>query len=291
MMGGTMIRTLALVVAFSLTLCDPLGAAAQTPPALESPDRVAIGGRDVSRYRAMYGEPEFRGLDDEQSRPWPMRQAIRTIGRLERILERGKSGQGTAGQTSGRGREWDSEVAPYEICGGQICLAIVPVQELQDVLVGRASGWVHENIEVIGAIDELNAMGPVVFQVWSIFEAPDRVARKPGSKGSSLERLVRYPKGAEGSVVTVRGTFRGANLFEDLAPESRRRASDWVLLDGPFSIWVTGKAPKGKGFSLDPQSRSDAVHRLEVAGTVETEGGYIYLRAKTVQLLGRAKDE
>jgi hypothetical protein len=290
-----MTRTPALAVAFALTLCDPGGAAAQTPPALESPDRAAIGGRDVSRYRAMYGEPEFRGLDDEQSRPWPLRQAIRTIGRLEPILERGKSGQDTgrqtAGQTPGRDREWDSEVALYEICGGQTCLAIVLVQELQDVFAGRASGWVHESIEVIGAIDELSPMGPVVFQVWSIFEAPDRVARKPGSKGSSLERLVRYPKGAEGSVVTVRGTFRGANIFEDLATESRRRASDWVLLDGPFSIWVTGRAPKGKGFSLDPQSRSDTVHRLEVTGTVETEDGYIYLRAKAVQLLGRAKDE
>ena len=124
-----------------------------------------------------------------------------------------------------------------------------------------------------------------------MFEVPDPFARRAGSKGSSLEPLVRYPKGAEGREVTVQGIFRGDNLFEDLEPESRRRASDWVLQDGPFSIWVTGKAPKGNYFSLDPRSRSDCIYRLRVTGTVETEGDYVYLRATVVQLLGRARRE
>jgi hypothetical protein len=92
-------------------------------------------------------------------------------------------------------------------------------------------------------------------------------------------------------VVTVKGVFRGANLFEDLPAESRRDESDWVLQDGPFSIWVTGKAPKGKGFSLDLQSRSDCRYRLEATGKVSTANGFIYLRASSLQLLGRAKQE
>ena len=41
----------------------------------------------------------------------------------------------------------------------QLCLAIVPVQELQNVLSGPASEWVHKNIEVIGAIDKLSLPG------------------------------------------------------------------------------------------------------------------------------------
>jgi len=265
-----------------------------TPPPTLTGDRVDSSG--IGRYGALYGTPEFRGLDDEQSRPWPMRQAIRTIGVLEKIPGRGRSGQGSSGPTPGSRREWDSEYAFHEICKELTCLALVPVQEMQDVFAGRVSDWAHKDVEVIGAIDELRRpgmiQGPVVFQVWSVFEATALSSRqKDGSKGSSLEPLVRYPKGVEGTFVTVQGTFRGANLFEDLAPESRRRAGDWVLRDGPFSIWVTGRAPKGKGFSLDTQSRSDSVHRLEVAGTVETVGDYIYLRAKTVQLLGRAKEE
>ena len=87
------------------------------------------------------------------------------------------------------------------------------------------------------------------------------------------------------------GTFRGANLFEDLPPESRRDPADWVLKDGPFSIWVTGKAPKGRGWSLDPRQRSECRWRLEVKGRVEIAGGYVYLRATSVALVGRAKPE
>ena len=31
---------------------------------------------------------------------------------------------------------------------------------------------------------------------------------------------------------------------------SQRSASDWVLKEGDNALWVTGKAPKGKGWSL-----------------------------------------
>ena len=295
-----MIRLFALVMSIALIRSDAPAApqARPTPPPTLAGDRVAGGsGGPISRYATMYGTPEFRGLDDEQSRPWPTRQAIRTIGRLEAIPGRGRSGQANAGPTPGGRREWDSEFALFEICGDLLCLGIVPVQELQDVLSGPASEWVHKNIEVIGAIDKLSLPGldpmsaPVVFQVWSVFEAPDMPGRKKGSKGSSLEPLVRYPKGVEGTVVTITGVFRGANLFEDMPPESRRDDSDWVLQDGPFSIWVTGKAPRGKGFSLDPRSRSDCRYRLEATGKVATADGFIYLRASSLQLLGRAKEE
>ncbi len=55
--------------------------------------------------------------------------------------------------------------------------------------------------------------------------------------------------------------------------------------------WVTGRAPKGNGFSLDPRSRSDCEWRLEVTGKVETASRYVYLRAKGVALLRRETDE
>lgn len=81
---------------------------------------------------------------------------------------------------------------------------------------GPSAAWVGQGVEVIGAIDELKVPGadpralPTGFLVWSVFESPANVAL--GSKGSisSLESLVRYPKGAEGRVVTASGTFRGA---------------------------------------------------------------------------------
>jgi hypothetical protein len=255
------------------------------PPA--DGDRVADGSADLSRYEVMYGPGEFRTLDEDAA-SWPMRTAIRAIGRLEpRVVA------GSSGNQKGESRDlWDNPLARYRICGKpRPCIALVPVEEMADVFDGPAREWLHREIEVIGAIDEMRMRGDrsTAFQVWSVFEVPDPFAGRAGSKGSSLEPLVRYPKGAEGSEVTVQGIFRGANLFEDLEPESRRRASDWVLQDGPFSIWVTGKAPKGNCFSLDPWSRADCIYKLRVTGTVETKNDYVYLRATAVQLLGRAK--
>jgi hypothetical protein len=191
--------------------------------------------------------------------------------------------------------DYDNPAAFYRLCAERHCLALVPVEEMRDVFYdGAASAWLHQDIEIVGAIDQLPTLshGPTrAFLVWSILEpAPARTSRE-GASGSSLEALVRYPKGGEGRSVTASGLFRGANLFDDLPAESRRHSSDWVLTDGPFSIWVTGKAPKGRGFSLDPRSRSDCRWRLEVSGEVETAGGYVYLRAKSVVLVRREKDE
>jgi len=296
----TSLEACALAGAIAIGTASAASSGAAPAPQVNPPgnvgNRVAVGSRNVSRYQAMYGSPEFRGLDDEESRPWPTKQAIRTVGRLEEIPGRGRRADPSLATTPA-GREWDNAWARYEICAERLCLAIVPVEELQDTLPVAASSWVHRNVEVIGAIDQLQLPGidprtaPVAFQIWSVFEAPDTPARKQGSKGSSLEPLVRYPQGAEGRVVTVSGVFRGANLFEDLPPESRRADSDWVLRDGPFSIWVTGRAPRGKGFSLDPRSRADCRFRIEATGKVSTANGYVYLRATGLQLLGRATDE
>jgi hypothetical protein len=81
----------------------------------------------------------------------------------------------------GSGTPW----AHYQICGENICLAILPVVEFQDGFA-NAKQWLHFNVEVIGAIDllALPAMDPTkyptVFQVWSISEAPD-----PGRRSRS----------------------------------------------------------------------------------------------------------
>ena len=299
-----MTRTLALAVAVALMRSGAPGApgaapqARPTPPPAAAGDRVAIGSADVSRYEVMYGSPEFRTLDEDAAN-WPFRTAIRTVGTLETIPGRGQSGAASPPspglQGQGRVGLWDNPLARYRICGERTaCVAMVPVEEMAGVFDGPAHDWIHRKIEVIGAIDEMRMQGnrSIAFQVWSVFEAPEMPSRKKdGSKGSSLEPLVRYPKSAEGTVVTVTGVFRGANLFEDLPPESRRDDSDWVLQDGPFSIWVTGRAPNGKGFSLDPRSRSDCRYRLEATGKVAIANGFIYLRASGLQLLGRAKEE
>ena len=258
-----------------------------TPPPGHYGDRVVMGsGGPVGRYEIMYGTPEFRGLDDDQSRPWPRKQAIRTVGRLEEIPGRGS----VPGPRRPRPRLGASGIARTlftRSAGERFCLALVPVQELQNVFAGGASSWIHQNIEVIGAIETLNLPGmdptsaPVVFQVWSVFECPpDMPKPKSDSPGSSLEPLVRYPKGADAAASSPSRASSGARTCSRTC---RRKAAaarrDWVLRDGPFSIWVTGKGPRGKGWSLDPRSRADCRFRIEATGKVATANGYIYLRA------------
>ena len=276
------------------------GAAAPAPqvapprPPMRYGDQVAIGG-DIGRYALLYGTPEFRGLDDENARPWPERSAIRTVGRLEEIPGRGRSGDASPALPGGG--DYDSVYALLRVCAEQHCLPLVPVPEMQDAFAGPVRAWVRQGVEVVGAIDQLpssvdpTGRRPRVFLVWSVVESPFGRVRRDGAGGSSLEALVRYPKGVEKREVTVSGIFRGANLFADLPGESRRDPGDWVLRDGPFSIWVTGKTPKGRGFALDPRLRSDCSWRLEVKGTVKTVAGYVYLHAKSVALVRREKDD
>lgn len=118
---------------------------------------------------------------------------------------------------------------------------------------------------------------------------PPRV-KSADSGGVPLESLVKGPDRYQGRTIVVRGSFRGRNLFGDMPAGTAKDRSDWVLRDGPFFIWVTGKAPKGAGFALSLDRPSDATYRLEVEGRPERKGGLVYLRAQEVRLLGRTSD-
>jgi hypothetical protein len=288
----------------SLSLAAALVAGAVQAPAPVG-GRIALGA-DVGRYEVLYGPPEFRALDDDSAKPWPTLRAIRTLGRLERILGRGRSGEaspglgdavqsGTAGGAAGgRAGEYDNPNAVYRICREHGCLVLTPVDEMRTTLDDAITLWLDRDVEVIGAIDEIilpSNLRRQAFLTWSFFEVPAAGTRPDGAGASTLEPLVRYPQGAEGRFVTVSGTFRGANLFGDMPQESQRRVGDWVLRDGPYSIWVSGKGPRGEGFSLDPRSRSDCHWRLEVVGRVEAKDGYLYLKARRVSLLRRERED
>jgi hypothetical protein len=89
---------------------------------------------------------------------------------------------------------------------------------------------------------------------------------------------------------TVTGQFRGANLCRDLPAETRRDAADWVLLTPEGPVWVTGRRPAGRGFTLDPAYRGDTSRWLEVAGKVQVVGGVRYLKAGKVAMIARPKE-
>ncbi len=262
-------------------------------PPMRSGERVVIG-EDIGRYRLLYGSPEFRGLDDEISRPWPRLQNIRTIGSFAEIPGKGRSQ--AAPPQIGRLLEFASKYTTHMVCGRTHCLALLPVPELHDYFFQVAGAWQYQDVEVIGAFDNVATPTPdqqdlatYAFQVWSISLAGGGSTRRTQADGPTLESLVRSPEAGAGRPITVKGVFRGANLFDDLPAETRRLPSDWVLQDGAFSVWVSGKEPRGDGWSLDARARGDCGFRLEVRGRVETKGGYVYLRANSVTLLGSAR--
>src|SRR5262245_61698191 len=57
--------------------------------------------------------------------------------------------------------------------------------------------------------------------------------------------------------VTVRGQFRGRNLYGDLPDNPGRTRWDFVLRSADAAIWVTSFRPHGKEFNLDVTARAD----------------------------------
>lgn len=115
---------------------------------------------------------------------------------------------------------------------------------------------------------------------------------RPGSgtggavgSGSAAALLANPPARGRKQSVVLRGQFRGRNLFGELPASSRRRPTDWVLKDGETALWVTGKEPRGKGWTLDPDYEGDAVRWLEVTGTAEVVDGVLYLEASRIELV------
>lgn len=103
--------------------------------------------------------------------------------------------------------------------------------------------------------------------------------------GSAAALLSDPPPPGKRQRIVLVGRFRGRNLFGDLPAATQRRPADWVLKDGGTALWVTGTAPRGKGWSLDPDYKADSDRWLEVTGTAEVVGGVLYVNASKLQLV------
>jgi hypothetical protein len=126
------------------------------------------------------------------------------------------------------------------------------------------------------------------------FSASD--AGGPGRETAAAESAIirtvlNDPAGFVGVSVRIVGLFRGRNLFGDLPAGSERGGADWVLKEGDAAVWVIGKPPRGKGWSLDPQYKGDTVRWLAVEGPIEVVGGIAYLRASKVALVRDPRSE
>ena len=251
--------------------------------AVTGPNQFEGSNRYESESR--YGKPHDYTLDENPD-TWPEDQSIRTVGFLQ-------PGGGTRSSQSNDGTHYIKSE------NGEYGLALKPVWEIADLVARDAPWWLGREVEVVGVFPRRSAADIQVelrrtnrtFVIWSMLVLPEREDDEFDAPRSSLDALVMDTEAAAGRMVTVTGNFRGGNLLEDLPNDSRRNKDDWVLCDGPFSIWVTGMKPEGEGFSLGLRSRSDLRWELVVQGEVEVDDGYIYLRAEKIRLVGPARDE
>ncbi len=258
----------------------PLGASAsaqpvKVPPPVTPPQRERTGvsatNADIAKYEALYGSPE----------DVPLEEVIRMLQRGERFAH--------AVRTRGRFEDPGSGATPrsrptYVLCEGPRCLSpIRPAEEIAHTFEVESESFRARELEIVGAFESGN------FHFWS-YTLPDPTEARPRGPGGglTLEALVGQKAPFGNRDVTVRGQFRGRNLFGDLPAGSGATPADWVIGDGPFYAWVTGKPPKGSGFSLDPASRADCAFWLVVEGRPERHGEVVVLRARRIQFLGRS---
>ncbi len=113
-------------------------------------------------------------------------------------------------------------------------------------------------------------------------------------RAPSVRALALDPWRYEEQRVTVRGQFRGRNLYGDVpqAPAAAAESKgEFVLRSADAAIWVLGKRPRGHGFALDPESRIDTRRWLEVSGVVHQGRGLVWVAADDISEVPAEKEE
>ena len=228
----------------------------------------------VSDYEMMYGRTAEVALDTILEMPeMYQNKAVRTRGQLDLTPGSTQLVYSLRGTFGGR-------------------LIILPVQEAGMEWEQQARRWTGKDVEVTGAIGVgttsaaiSGGQQTVYMRMWGFLGPPEEKAKGAKSAQISLEELVTRPDKLDGKLVTVRGQFRGSNLFGDLPSKSRGRSGDWVIKDDLFAIWVTGKKPKGSGFEFDAGLRRDTGKWLQVTGRVSIRGaGIVSIEATDVTI-------
>ena len=232
---------------------------------------AAAADAQVNEYEARYGPTIEVSVDSLLDMPEQYSgRAVRTRGKFEMI-------------PSGRGQQYGLRGT----FGGY--LYIYPRQEIAATFEQEARRWGGREVEVQGSVDrgqDQETRQPIVYiAIWGYLAPPDdKPIKRPDSPDTSLEDLVMKPERYDGKTVNVRGQFRGENLFGDLPSSSRDRSSDWVIKDDLFAVWVTGKKPKGSGWSLDASLKRDTGKWLQIMGRVRVRNRVVTLEAIDVVL-------
>jgi hypothetical protein len=236
-------------------------------------------------YAGNYGDSQSIPLDELLNGNIPLTGSVRTRG----ILEAGPRVRGSIRQYS------LSMPTDRRVLTTRSRLPITPGMVIRDSFDFDADRLNMREIEVVGTFqpgmgsDSGVSGGGFWFWAYSEAELDNGEKGRPSPTGLlAIEDLVGRPARLAKETVRVRGQFRGKNLFGDLALAGAP-ADGWVIKDGDSAVWVAGRRPKGKGWSLDSESRSDTARWLEVVGKIETKDGVTFLRADQVALVPAPK--
>jgi hypothetical protein len=230
----------------------------------------ASAAAQMDPYESRYGSAVDVAIDDLIQMPESyLNKAVRTRGELELLPSTGRLRFTLRGRFMGR-------------------ITLQPLSEAAYDFETNARQWLGKEVEVTGIFGSGTDpdTGQLMYMIglWAFLGPPDdKVLRGPVTE-TTLEELVTKPGKLDGKMVRVRGEFRGQNLFGDLPASSRRRTSDWVMREELFAVWVTGRKPRGSGWSLDAGLKRDTGKWLEVTGRVSTARGVVTLEALEVVL-------
>lgn len=100
----------------------------------------------------------------------------------------------------------------------------------------------------------------------------------------NVRAIALDPARFAGKQVTVSGRFRGKNLLGDQPVSPGKSPHEYVIRVADASLWVSGLRPRGRGFTLDPDSRRDTREWVRVTGTVRHEPPLVWIEGKTIDL-------
>jgi len=259
-------------------------------------ERATTGDAGPLGYADLYGEPLNASLGSLSTYLAELSfRPVRTTGRLERTR--------------------DGDYFKITDSLDQVLLVLVEEIEPQDLM--RYMGMQVEVVGLARELPEKQRVGDCLIEThpapeskcreWNLPPLPDRLGRadwplnsvtvweisdatplehqrRRDGGGLRIEDVLAEPERFLDREVTLTGRFRGANLFEDLPAESRRKESDWVIEDSGAALWVTGKKPEGRGFKLDPASESDGRWWIRVRGRIRVRDGVPVLDADKLEL-------
>jgi hypothetical protein len=96
----------------------------------------------------------------------------------------------------------------------------------------------------------------------------------------SVRAIALNPSRYIGESVTVVGQFQGRNLGGDLPDAPGRSRYDFVLRSADAALWICNARPKGNGFDLALDARSDTGRWLQVSGKVQESRGLLWIDAE-----------